>query len=348
MKALLFALFVSGALTTYSVIAAEVGVFYYPGWNRPNVDGWAKIKPYPEREPLLGWYEEGADEVTKTQIGWLEKYGINFVAYDWYWDQGSGVKNRTYAIDSFIRNSKDASVDFTILWANHTGTPISYEQFDEIVSYWIKNYFTRNNYKTIDGEPVVFVFSPELLFKDSKKFGSSPKELLNRARAAARQAGLKGIYFVGSAKADIKSVSVELPDQSYDALSAYNYQNSSSSDLGSRSLSASYRELSDGYAKNWQVILENSKIPYILPLTSGWDKTPWGGSFSPAHDNSISTPATFAEHLMDAKKLLLKSPDRTLNTVVICCWNEYGEGSYIEPTKKFGYKYLEKIKEVLK
>lgn len=348
MKVLLFVFFIFTSLVPYSVGAAEVGVYYYPGWNRPNVDGWEKIKPYPEREPLLGWYEEGADYVTRTQLSWLEKYGINFVAYDWYWDQGSGVKNRTYAIDSFIRSSKGVNVDFTILWANHTGTPTSYEQFDKIVDYWIKNYFTKTNYKKIDGKPVVFIFSPDLLFKDSEAFGSSPKELLNRARATARQAGLKGIYFIGSAQANKESVSVELPEQSYDALSAYNYQNSSSSELGSKSLSTSYQELSDGYAKNWNVILQNSKIPYILPVTSGWDKTPWGGSFISAHDNSSSTPATFAEHLMRAKKILLSNPAKTLNTVVICCWNEYGEGSYIEPTKKFGYEYLENIKEILK
>jgi hypothetical protein len=31
---------------------------------------------------------------------------------------------------------------------------------------------------------------------------------------------------------------------------------------------------------------------------------------------------------------------------VICCWNEFGEGSYIEPTQKNGFSYLEKIKKV--
>lgn len=323
-------------------------MFYYPGWNRPGVDGWAKIKPYPEREPLLGWYEEGSDEATKTQINWLEKYGVDFFVYDWYWDKGTGVKNRTYAIDSFIRNSKKSNVDFTILWANHTGTPESYEQFDDIVNYWINHYFKDSHYKTIDGKPVVFIFSPELLTKDSSKFGASPKELLDRARLAAKQAGLKGIYFIGSAQANKNSVSFELPEQTYDALSAYNYQNARSPDLSKRTLSTSYQELSDGYAQNWQIILENSKTPYIIPLTSGWDKSPWGGSINPSHDKSASTPEMFAEHLKKAKELLLKNPEKTLNTVVICCWNEYGEGSYIEPTKKFGFQYLEQIQKVLK
>lgn len=348
MKSLLIASLWASTLIAGSATAADVGVFYYPGWNRPNIDGWEKIKPYPEREPLLGWYKEGSDEITKTQINWMEKYGINFVAYDWYWDKGTGVKNRTYAIDSFIRSSQNSSIEFSLLWANHTDTPESYEQYDEIVSYWIDNYFKRSNYKTIDGKPVVFIFSAEMFAKDAKKFGSTPKELLNRARLAAQQAGFKGIYFVGSAGADSASITQVLPDQTYDALSAYNYQHSASPMLAERKLSTSYQELSDGYAQNWKFILENSKLPYILPLTSGWDKTPWGGSSDPLHDKSSSTPEQFSDHLKQAKLLLSKNPDKTLNTVVICCWNEFGEGSYIEPTKKFGFKYLEQIKNILK
>lgn len=338
------------ALTLLSEVATatDVGVFYYPGWYRPNIDGWEKIKPHPDREPFLGWYKEGSDDITRTQIRWMEKYGINFIAYDWYWDKGTGIKNRTYAIDSFVRSSTQSTVEFSLLWANHTETPESYEQYDEIVNYWIEHYFKQKNYKKINGKPVVFIFSAEMLLKDSRKFGATPKELLKRARSMAKKAGLKGIYFVGSAGADKISITQELPDQTYDALSAYNYQHSASPNLADRKLSKSYQELSEGYFQNWNFILDNSKLPYIVPITSGWDKTPWGGSSDPLHDQSSSTPEQFAEHLKQAKQLVSKNPEKSLNTVIICCWNEFGEGSYIEPTKKFGFKYLEQIKRILK
>ena len=41
-----------------------------------------------------------------------------------------------------------------------------------------------------------------------------------------------------------------------------------------------------------------------------------------------------------------KKVKKTLRTGIICCWNEYGEGSYIEPTKAFGMQYLERVKKV--
>jgi hypothetical protein len=31
---------------------------------------------------------------------------------------------------------------------------------------------------------------------------------------------------------------------------------------------------------------------------------------------------------------------------MVCCWNEYGEGSYIEPTKMYDLEYLKRIKKV--
>lgn len=42
-----------------------VGVLYFPGWKNDAIGAtsakpWAPITAYPEREPLLGWYDEGS------------------------------------------------------------------------------------------------------------------------------------------------------------------------------------------------------------------------------------------------------------------------------------------------
>ncbi len=348
MNQLSLALSIFFMLVSKVVFATDVGVFYYPGWNKPDIDSWAKIKPYPDREPLLGWYQEGTDTYTKTYTKWMKDYGINYVIYDWYWEKNGGVKDTTYAVDSFMKNSTPTSIGFSLLWANHSGTPVSYQQFDEIVNYWITHYFGNGRYKRIDDKPVVFIFSHDRLNADAKTFGATPQELLERARAAAVKAGYKGIYFVGSASADKKRLDFADLGNTYDALSAYNYHLGFSEKTSNRKLSVSYPDLSAGYAQSWRRVVNKSKIPYILPLTSGWDRSPWGGSADPIHDNSLSTPENFYEHLQNAKAILNKHPNQTLNSVVICCWNEYGEGSYIEPTKKYQFKYLEGIQKYLK
>jgi hypothetical protein len=81
-------------------------------------------------------------------------------------------------------------------------------------------------------------------------------------------------------------------------------------------------------------------------MSVGWDRRPWGGSNPAKLDDSIPTPQEFEAHLLEAKKLMDDNPVKTKKMGIICCWNEFGEGSYLEPTKKFGFSYIEKVKKV--
>lgn len=325
----------------------SIGVYYFPGWKQeaPLIKRppWDMIRKYSDKEPLLGWYKDGAKDVTATQLKWMKDNYIDFIVYDWYWAPKEGV-TLNHAIDSFIDHSKKTSIEFTILWANHTDTPSSLKQFDEIVSYWIKNYFINNKYKKIDRDPVVIIFSPESLEDHAKQFGESTKSLLARARQLAKAAGFNGIYFIANTAPIDKVVKQILPDATYDALTAYNYQSSPILKQELYKQSHSYAELSQGYQETWNWMINNSPLPYLVPATSGWDRRPWGGSKDPLHDSSISTPEEFDKHIYSAITTARSNKEKTHNTVIICCWNEYGEGSYIEPTKKYKFRYLEAIK----
>lgn len=49
--------------------------------------------------------------------------------------------------------------------------------------------------------------------------------------------------------------------------------------------------------------------------------------------------------LRGAKKLM-DSHESSPKILMIEAWNEFGEGAYIEPTKKWEFKYLETVKKV--
>ncbi|KAB2965004.1 glycoside hydrolase family 99-like domain-containing protein [Zoogloea sp.] len=347
LRVLVSLLFLCG--TAWAGAGSQIGVYYFPGWKiAPEIiktDPWDKIRPYPDREPVLGWYPEGDDKVAAQQLTWMKSAGLGFVVYDWYWLNGHGV-SLNQAIDAYRRVAPRDAVQYSILWANHSNVPSSLKQFDDIVDYWIDKYFKDPRFLKIDGKPVVFVFNPGFLARDAKGFGTPVADLLNRARQKARNAGLAGIYFVASTQAVKEPVVQGLPSDSYDALSAYNYHSGLSGKDDGRSMSRSYTELTDGYVESWKWILDNSSLPYILPITSGWDKRPWGGSADRLHDNSAGDPANFIAHLKAAKDMMSKYPGKTMGMGVICCWNEFGEGSYIEPSKKYGFQYLDAIKDV--
>jgi hypothetical protein len=327
-----------------------VGVYYFPGWRVAppffNADPWAKIKPYPEREPLIGWYEDGGDSVTRQQVAQMADAGINLVIYDWYWLPKEDV-TLNHAIDSFRKLPDKRNVQYALLWANHSGVPGNASEFYRVVQYWISTYFKDPAYYTIDGHPVIVIFAPLDLEQRASSFGKSNRELFSEANELMRKAGLPSIYFVASTQATPGDVDKRLPEAGYQALTGYNYQRAGGrSQPDDAHQSHSYTELSVGYQESWDWILKNSSLPYWIPVSSGWDKQPWDGSDDPLHDLSRSTPRSFENHLRAAKMVMEKNTEKTRHTVVICCWNEYGEGSYIEPTKKYGTQYIDAIRSV--
>lgn len=326
----------------------EIGVYYFPGWldNQRGAAAkpWDQIRVYPEREPLLGWYKEGDTAVAEQHIDWMSQHGIDYVVYDWFWD---GAPFLEHALAAFMRASNNSKLKFSLLWANHSKVPESLDQFTSMVRYWVKYYFPRANYLKIDGKPAVFIFSQERLRENAKKFGYSTADLIKLANEITKNAGFDGIYFIGATEAVTYWVKEHGPQSGYDAFSKYNYHRGFSGTYNPLTLpSHSYAELDQAYQQNWDWILRNSPLPYILPVISGWDKRPWGGSTDPLHDNSFATPVEFERHLLAAKLRIDKYPSKTKKMAVICCWNEFGEGSYIEPTKKDGFAYLEKVKKV--
>jgi hypothetical protein len=340
------------AFTSLPSLSGEytLGVFYYPGWS-PYVKGanepdpWQVIKRYPEREPLLGWYHDGRRDTLDKQLSWMADFGIDFVAFDWYWENARPAPET--AVRAYLQSPERARVRYALLWANHNKEPRTLKEWDDLVDYWINRHMGNPEYVRIDGKPVLFVFSADDIRDKAKKMGVQVSMLLDRAREKAKASGLPGIYFVLCVAGTDYWLLEFTPKSGFDALTGYNYHwgLASNSNIPTTN-SHSFEELDNGYQWEWQRTLKSSKLPYFVPMTSGWDKRPWGGSSDPRHDDSMSTPASFERHLLRAKAMLDAYPEKTRRIGMICCWNEYGEGSYVEPTKLYGFEYLKRLKNV--
>lgn len=328
----------------------QLGIYYYPGWS-PGIKGpdqadtWVAIKKFPEREPMLGWYRDDHSLTLNRQIDWMADAGINFVVFDWYWEAGKPAKQTS--VLAFLGSTKRSRMKYSLLWANHTAEPKSVAEWDAMVDFWIANHMKNPEFLRIDGKPALFIFSPDVMRTQATAIGVTTKQLLDRARGRATAAGLPGIYFVLGVMASRYWVLDYAVRSGFDALSAYNYHFAIAGEESTKGpISESYDQLDKAYRTQWEWILKNSQLPYFTPMTSGWDKRPWGGSTPAAHDNSVSTPETFESHLRAAKALMDAYPERSKRTGMLCCWNEFGEGSYIEPTKRHGMRYLEKVQDV--
>ncbi|MCP5277281.1 MAG: glycoside hydrolase family 99-like domain-containing protein [Thiobacillus sp.] len=324
----------------------KIGVYYFPGWKNkqlgaPSDYPWLPITKFPDRKPLLGWYDESNDDVMRQQLDWMHSYGIDYVVFDWYF----GSDNKAYlehALAAYLRAPNRDRVKFSILWSNHGKALKSKAHWESMVKYWVKYYFPRPEFFRLDEKPVVYIFYADYLKQQAASFGISTKELFDNAQELARAAGFPGINFVAGTGASTPMINSYAKAAGYEAFSAYNFHRGPNDLLPSHS----YEELDKGYRGHWKRFAEVGNLPLIVPMTSGWDKRPWGGSKDPWHDNSLAKPVEFRKHLEAAKAFIDSNPTITRGMGVICCWNEYGEGSFIEPTENMGFSFLEQVRDV--
>ena len=315
----------------------EVGVYYFPGWK--TVNQWQPLKRFPERKPVLGWYREGDPEVADWHIKWAVEHGVTFFAYDWYWSKGA--RQLEHALhDGYFKARYRNLLKFCLLWANHNPPgSSSHQDCVAVTRYWIENYFRRPEHLLFDGKPVVIIFAPDRFTQD---LGSEEtRRAFEAMRAECRAAGLNGLYLiacVGDAGGARRAA-----EEGYDSVTAYNWPGLG---MTGESMFGPFDTLVDGYRRQWNHLLDQGELPLVpLPVCGGWDSRPWHG------ENNLvrfgRTPELFKRHLLDARRLLDGGRFKagTPKAILVEAWNEWGEGSYIEPHAEFGFGYLDALRE---
>jgi len=312
----------------------EIGIYYFPGWSPDQWDRWKKQKGFPERDPALGFYREGDPEVADWHIKWAVENGISYFMYDWYWREGHIALGKGLE-DGYLKAKYRDYLKFCVMWANHAGfADHNLEQLLTVTDYWLEHYFQRDCYYKIDGKPVVSFFAPDNLTRD---LGGSEnvRAAFDAMRKCVRDAGLPGIYFIACGDNSSNSQK-RFKAEGYDAVSAYTYPRA-----GATSQRSSYDALMRGHPPIWDNSLKNQIMEYIPLLTVGWDSRPWHGEDALVRFGRSSE--LFKEGLLAMKKWMDAHQKRI---GLLEAWNEWGEGSYIEPNAEFGFGDLEAIRSV--
>ncbi len=316
----------------------RVGAYYFPGW--PTREKWRQLDAFPERMPLLGYYAEGDPAVMDWQIKWAVEHGLAFFVFDWYWDRGQ--RQLEHALhDGYLRARFRSFLKFCLLWANHN-PPASFSEADllAVVDYWIAQYFRRPEYFTINGKPVVIVFSPDLLRNDLGSAAVGAAIRLMRARTAA--AGLPGLFLVAVGLSDGADLSA-LRAEGYDATTGYNYPRAGMPDRTAHR--APYDSAVDGYERIWNRIAGAGILDYIPVTEPGWDSRPWDGETALVRTGRH--PEKFKRMLERARAFTDRHPVAGGKKLVLVeSWNEYGEGAVVEPHREWRFGYLDAIREV--
>ena len=340
-------------------IKPMVGVYYFPGWHikppiKPLCPGgppaevgewrYAVMKAAKPR-PLCGFYDESDPRLWDYYIDWMTGHGIDFVAFDWYYNAGQQFLYE--ALDrGLLQAAKCDQVKFCLHWCNHGGLwwqkpmdqskPALVEMIDEVCH----RYFHRPNYLRIDRKPVFMIYDIDALLGFGGRDGV--KESLKAMRAVAKEHGFGDLYVVAVYSAASSAYIKMLKDLGFDAFCAYTYSWMRAPRVAWHSKSYPYGEIVDMAAADLYPFLERMGklhgIPYWPTTFSGWDDRPRAGL-----ENAIvltdNTPAQFGRLFKGA----LGHVNAASPVVMVEAWNEWGEGANIEPSKEHGFGYLKEI-----
>lgn len=344
----------------------------------------AKAKPqyYGHYQPQipadLGFYDLRLPEVRQAQADMARDCGVEGFMYWYYWF-GNGRKVLETPINEVMRTGKP-DFPFCLGWANHDWSNSTWQKtkkFQKNVTFIKQEYLGEEDYKkffydvlpmfkdkryiTVDGKPMFYIFAPRFI-PDNKSF----IELWNRL---ANENGLAGIYFIARVDPvdDVRVVNekgyLDQGRKRYDEHIAMGYNAISSNSFRRAEI------LSDGFMfkvvtalkrrlkmkalnkhdyerMNNHYYMPEDKLEYVYPqITPRKDKTPRAGERALIY--SDSTPEKFRKAVKMALECI-KEKQNEHKILFLNSWNEWGEGSYMEPDIVFGHQYLDVLKEEIK
>jgi hypothetical protein len=324
------------------------------------------------RVPLWGYEDETDPAAMASKIAAAADHGIEAFLFDWYYYDDGPFLDRP--VDrGFLRAPNNDRIGFALMWANHDWIDIhpyrlgaehrllypgrvTPATFEAVADHVIADYFLHASYWKIGGRPY---FSFYDLTKLIESFGSldAARVGLDGFRAKAVAAGLPGLHLNAvvwgqtilpgeRVASDPKGIVEAL---GLDSVTSYVWIHH----VPLPEQVTDFVHVRDAYLRYWDEAERTFAVPYYPNASVGWDSSPRAHQDDPFGNtgypftNTIggNTPERFRQALEIIRDRLLTRPaeERIVN---INCWNEWTEGSYLEPDTETGMGYLEAIRDV--
>jgi hypothetical protein len=322
----------------------------FPGHNQPHV-------------PLWGYTNEADPKAVAQKIDAAVSHGVNVFIYDWYWYDG-----RPFLEDGlnkgFLAARNKNKMKFYLMWANHDHSSyldytaadkskiyfpgaVDRATFNAMITHVIKDYFSQPNYYKINGEPVFSVYELSTFIKGMGSMQAA-KDALDYFTQKTKEAGFPGLHLQGVLWAAIPDNLSAVPGDKTST------QNNTVTGLGFKSLTNyqwchyvpldKYDKWGEKAIAGWDTFTKDFTVPFFPHVSISWDPNP---RFPSGVQGMVTdaNPADFKRFLLKAKAYVDSHPGQP-KLITINAWNEWAEGSYLEPDKQHGYGYLNAVKEV--
>lgn len=337
-------------------------------WWEPGFTEWTnvtKAKPLfrnhyqPHLPADLGYYDLRVPETRQAQADMAKHYGIEGFCYWHYWF-GGGYQLLERPFNEILAYGQP-DYPFCLAWANEdwkgayhgvSGRKILVEQHYPGEEDYTRHFFhvlpafKDPRYITVDGKPLFMIYrplaDPQVIF------------FIQTWRKLAEENGLPGIYFIGHNNEPYRTAQ-QILTTGVDAvntagISRYITQRSPVQKMMGRikrlllglpkTMLISYELASSFFLNADEDKLENV-FPTIIP---NWDNTPRTIEHGVIFEHS--TPDLFYQHVLNALSLI-EQKQFEHKIIFLKSWNEWAEGNYMEPDKKWGKAYLEALHKAI-
>lgn len=316
------------------------------------------------RIPLLGYQDEADPAVMREHVKLAREHGINVFIMDWYWYENAPCFERQLN-EGLIPALEGTDSRFYLMWANHdvsnlwdmhtdtsfdkadiqmTGQ-VSHEILEPMFDRVIDRYLTLENYYRIDDKPVFSIFQCSNLIRGLGNVQKT-EDAIEWMHKRSREKGLPDVHIQAIAQmntlktegdtnqeAGSENKKITMPD--FDSATSYQYCQEAGGEGDYVTWAHKAMAAWDRYEKTYGTFYPHVSI--------GWDNT----HRNPSEKTAVlgSTPDAFEACLWRARQYLDDHPDQA-PLVTINSWNEWTEGSYLLPDMRWGYRYLQAVRNV--
>ncbi len=324
-------------------------------------------------KPRWGPFDEADPKWMERQIALAADHGITIFIFDWYWYSGVKILHRPLE-EGFLRAGNRERLKYALMWANHDWIDIhpakrnvspkllypgvvTKKTFETLTDYVVEKYFSHPSYWKIGGCPYFSVYE---LFKLVAGLGGiqAAREALSAFRQKTKTAGFPDLHLnaitwgvqILPGEQVVKNPNEMLSWLGFDSVTSYVWVHHFQPQTFP---TAEYATMAAAAEKYWQQARKEFALPYFPNVTMGWDASPrttqtdpfenTGYPFMPVIVNNTS--AEFKKALQRVRQFLDEQKTGP-KIFTINAWNEWTEGSYLEPDTLNRYEYLQAVKDI--
>jgi len=308
---------------TLKELKGKVLSFYYPWYTSPHGPsgrwvGWEQVTEYSIHNsanyPLHGAYDSNDENVIRSHMAIAKQAGIDGFIVSWW-----GIRSyEEKPVDKILELAEQMDLNITFYY--ESVRDLTKDDIVRELTYLFESYAGHPAFLRVSGKHVVFVYAVPVYDREQEFW----LDVRNRV-----EENVGPVVLIGD-------TDLEEYLHVFDGFHRYIYLEEDMPDfyrdcVDKLEVGVSSMEIDDLFSAVYSdEEIEMRVKPFLLTVTPGFDTTSWG-EYEPYIDRLDGE--TYTKYWNMVREI---EP----HSVLITSWNEWGEGTEIEPSREYGFKYI--------